>query len=75
MMGSADEVIVVADASKFGRRGLAQLGGWEKVDRVVSDDSLDPKWQAVIREAGAEVVLASTAELANGRNGNGGGAR
>lgn len=58
MMQCADEVIVVADRSKFGRRGLTRLSDWEPIDRVVTDDGLDAKWQQVVRAAGAELVLA-----------------
>ncbi|GMV95925.1 MAG: DeoR/GlpR transcriptional regulator [Phycisphaerae bacterium] len=58
MMRCAEEVVLVVDHSKFGRRGLARLSGWERIDRVVVDDGLDAKWQQVIREAGAELILA-----------------
>jgi DeoR family transcriptional regulator, fructose operon transcriptional repressor len=66
MMRSAGEVIVVADSSKFGKRALARLGGWEMIDRVVSDDGLEAHWQDVVRAAGAEVVLAGASAMANG---------
>lgn len=70
MMRCAEEVIVVADRSKFGRRGLARLSGWESINRVVTDEGLDEKWGEIVREAGAELVLA---EIRKG-NGNGGSA-
>ncbi|GMU21141.1 MAG: DeoR family transcriptional regulator [Phycisphaerae bacterium] len=60
MMRSADEIIVVADHSKFGRRGLARLGGWDQIDQVVSDEELEARWQQVVRDAGAELILAGT---------------
>ena len=76
MMQSANEVILVADSSKFGRRALARLSGWDMIDRVVTDDGLDGRWQDVIRDAGAELMVASTRELAgaSARVPNGGGA-
>jgi DeoR family transcriptional regulator, fructose operon transcriptional repressor len=58
MMRCADEVIIVADRSKFGRRGLARLSDWAPIDRVVTDDGLDAKWRQIVRTAGAELVLA-----------------
>jgi DeoR/GlpR family transcriptional regulator of sugar metabolism len=73
MMRSADEVIVVADGSKFGRRALARLGGWDMIDRVVSDDGLDAKWHEIVRQAGAEMILARADELAGARVAGGGG--
>jgi DeoR family fructose operon transcriptional repressor len=66
MMRSAGEVVVVADSSKFGKRALARLGGWDMIDRVVSDEGLAAHWQDVVRAAGAEVVLAGAGAVANG---------
>ncbi len=74
MMRSADEVIVVADQSKFGKRALARLGGWDMVHRVVSDDGLDEEWQDVVRSAGVEMILSSAREPAGiDPRGSGGG--
>jgi len=64
MMRSAHEVIVVADHSKFGKRALARLSGWDMVDRVVSDDGLDRHWQDVVRQTGTEMILACANEPA-----------
>ncbi len=62
MMGSADQVIVVADRSKFGKRALARLASLDWIDRIITDDGLDPKWQDAIRNAGVELTLAGRAE-------------
>lgn len=67
MMQCADEVIVVADHSKFGQRALAKLGGWEMIDRVVSDSGLDLEWQEIVRKAGAEMIVANLNESSAGR--------
>ncbi len=64
MMRAAGEVVLVADSSKFGKRALARLGGWDMIDRVVSDSTLDAHWQDVIRSAGAEMILADNGEAA-----------
>ncbi|HOB73921.1 MAG TPA: DeoR/GlpR family DNA-binding transcription regulator [Phycisphaerae bacterium] len=66
MMRCAEEVIVVADQSKFGRRGLARLSGWEAVHRVIADEGLEARWHQVVRDAGAELILAEV------KKGNGG---
>lgn len=58
MIKSANEVIIVADANKFGKAALARMGGWEDIDYVVSDKGLEQKWQDVIRRGGAELILA-----------------
>lgn len=58
MMESADEVIVVADSTKFGRSSLARLCGLESVDAVVVDEGLDRAWLERLEAAGVRVVLA-----------------
>ncbi len=57
MIEVADEVIVAADHTKFGHKGLAHLAGWEQVNRVVSDTKLEPQWQQRLRETGVELLL------------------
>ncbi len=73
MMRSAGEVVLVADSGKFGKRALARLGGWEMIDRVVSDSALDVRWQEVVRGAGAEVILANVDEPAGATRPSGAG--
>ena len=58
MMQSADEVIVVADSSKFGHSSLALLCGLSQIDKLVVDDGLPDPWQQRIRDAGVEVLIA-----------------
>ncbi|QDU90634.1 Glucitol operon repressor [Pirellulimonas nuda] len=60
MMRAAEEVIVVADSSKFGRASLASLCPLSQINRLVTDDELDDKWREVLADAGIEVHLAST---------------
>lgn len=61
MMDIADEVIVVADSSKFGRQSLARVCGLAGVGHVVVDDGLDETWRKRLADAGVHVVLADTA--------------
>jgi len=58
MMASADEVIVVADSGKFGHSELVRLCGLEDVHRLIVDAELSEEWQARIRAAGIDLVLA-----------------
>lgn len=60
MMDCADEVIMVADSSKFGRTALARICELGGMDYVISDDGLDVGWQERLRSAGAKVVIAQT---------------
>jgi DeoR family transcriptional regulator, fructose operon transcriptional repressor len=73
MMHSSDEVIVVADHTKFGRRSLARLCGWDRISRMVSDAGLDDRWQEVVRNTKADMILAPLEEspMATSRMGRG----
>lgn len=62
IMKSTDEAIIVADHTKFGKRALAQMGTWDDVDRVVSDDRLDASWQSTLGRVGVNLVLAPVEE-------------
>jgi DeoR family fructose operon transcriptional repressor len=61
MLASADQAIVVADSSKFGKVSLSRLCGLHEVAAVVSDSSVDSKWKEHLELAGVELVLASAA--------------
>jgi DeoR/GlpR family transcriptional regulator of sugar metabolism len=61
MMASADEVIVVADGTKLGHSELARLCGLEDVDRLVIDGEVSPEWQALLNQAGVELIIADQA--------------
>ena len=65
MMRAADEVIVVADSTKFGHASLAHLCGLEDVDIVVVDRELPDQWQQRIIDNGVKLVLADAKEMTN----------
>ncbi len=58
MMKAADEVIIVADSSKFGHHSLAHLCPLETVDRLVVDDAMPESWRRKIKDAGVDLILA-----------------
>lgn len=58
MMQSADQTIVVADSSKFGRSSLARLCTLSEVETIVSDVGLNELSRQQIEAAGVELVLA-----------------
>jgi DeoR/GlpR family transcriptional regulator of sugar metabolism len=58
MMKSADEVIVVADSTKFGRASLAHLCDLDEVGILVSDQEIDETWRQVVADAGVDLVIA-----------------
>ena len=58
MMKAADEIIVVADSSKFGRQSLTHLCPLREVDHIVVDDRIDPIWRDKIIAAGVKLHIA-----------------
>ena len=62
MMQAADEVIVIADSTKFGHQSLAHTCELSSVDRLIVDDGLDESWQQTLSDAGVELLLAKTAD-------------
>jgi DeoR/GlpR family transcriptional regulator of sugar metabolism len=61
MMRQASQVIVVADASKFGKAFLHRLCTFEGVDLLVTDSAPPAAMAAALAAVGVEVVLAGTA--------------
>jgi DeoR family fructose operon transcriptional repressor len=62
MMQAADEIIVVADSSKFGHRSLMHLCPLDNVDCVVTDDGLSPEWRTKIDALGVRLIVATVSE-------------
>ena len=57
-VGSTDNLIVVADHTKWETSGLASIAGLEAASTLVSDDQLASRAEEVLAEAGVEVMLA-----------------
>jgi DeoR/GlpR family transcriptional regulator of sugar metabolism len=57
MMQVAQEVSVIADSSKFGRRSLSNIGDVNQVRRLVTDDGVQPEVLAALRQKGLEVIV------------------
>jgi DeoR/GlpR family transcriptional regulator of sugar metabolism len=58
MMRAAEEVIVVADSTKFGHHSLSHLCPLGDVQRVVVDSEITPEWQTKLTSAGIRVSVA-----------------
>lgn len=50
--------VVVTDAAKFGRRGLTEVAGWDRIDRVITDRAPGAAITAAITAAGVALVIA-----------------
>lgn len=69
MMRAADEVIVLADSTKFGHRSLALMCALSEIDTLVADADLSPEWQKRLTDAGVHVCLAEPSSGMSGMNG------
>ena len=57
MIEVSQEVVAVADASKFGRRSLSVIAGVEKLHKLITDTSASREAVAALRSRGVEVLL------------------
>jgi DeoR/GlpR family transcriptional regulator of sugar metabolism len=60
LIGAARRVVVVADHTKWGVRGLSRIAELSAADTIVSDAGLSQRARAAITESGIELILAST---------------
>lgn len=58
MISISKEVIVVADSSKFQKRGFAFIAPTNKINTVVTDKGILPEHKAKLESLGVKVVLA-----------------
>src|SRR5437667_1805141 len=58
MMSCGQEVVIVADHTKFGRLALARLCGLEEVQHLVVDPGLPDEYRAVLDSAGVRIHIA-----------------
>ena len=59
MMRAADEVIVVADSSKFGHQSLAHLCPLAAITHLVTDSGASEAWRNTIQAAGVDIQVAA----------------
>jgi len=64
MMRSADEVIVVADSTKFGHQSLARMCELKDISKLVVDNEISENWRSKLRAHGIELFVAG--EMENG---------
>jgi DeoR family transcriptional regulator of aga operon len=58
MMDQAQEVILLADSTKFGQQALVKLCEMNDVDIVVTDSELSKDHQKQIQAAGCQLIIA-----------------
>jgi len=62
MMEAADEVIVVADSTKFGHHSLGHVCPLKEIDQLVVDDGITKPWCEKAAAAGVELLIAQSTE-------------
>jgi len=63
MMLTAQKTIVLADSSKFGRRGFAKIANLEDIDVIITDSQVSPAVVRRLEELGIELIIAEGKEL------------
>ena len=51
MMRASAKSVVLADSSKFGRRGFGRICSMERIDCIVTDDGISEQYRRLIEEA------------------------
>lgn len=57
MMRASAKNIVLADSSKFGRRGFGRICSLDQVDCIVTDDGISELYRKLIEEAGVDLIV------------------
>lgn len=57
MIAAAQKTIVLADSSKFGKRGFGRICGPEEVDQIITDSGISDHMSKTLRGMGIEVTI------------------
>jgi DeoR/GlpR family transcriptional regulator of sugar metabolism len=62
MMNAAEEVIVVADSTKFGHQSLAHMCPLDAVDYLVVDNEITSDWRSKLTAADVNLLVAGATD-------------
>jgi DeoR/GlpR family transcriptional regulator of sugar metabolism len=62
MLNAGDEIMIVADSTKFGHSSLARLCELAEVDRLVIDSKISKSWRERLSAAGTKLTIAELEE-------------
>lgn len=65
MMKAAAKTIILADSSKFGKRGFSRICNIEDVDHIITDENIPDKYAKHIIESGVQLTIAPTKGFKN----------
>ena len=58
MMDASQKTIVLADSSKFGKRGFAKIANLEEIDIIITDEHIKKADALRIEELGIKLIIA-----------------
>jgi DeoR family transcriptional regulator of aga operon len=59
MIDVAQQVIILADSSKFGRKSFGKIADFSKIDVIISDD-IPPAFLELFESMGIETIICKT---------------
>jgi DeoR family transcriptional regulator of aga operon len=57
MIRAAQKIIVLADSSKFGKKGFGRICGLEDVDQIITDNLIKEDYKEKFTELGIDVII------------------
>ena len=57
MIKAAQKIIVLADSSKFNKKGFGKICGIDEVDQIITDSGIDSKTKNKLMELGVELTI------------------
>lgn len=57
MIAASQKTIVLADSSKFGKRGFGRICGLEDIEQVITDSGISDHWVDTLKGMGIEVTI------------------
>ena len=58
MMEAAQSIVIMADSTKFGQRGVGRIGSLEQVQYIITDEEVSPEIVKQLHEKGVKVIIA-----------------
>lgn len=57
MIGASQKTIVLADSTKFGKRGFGKICGLEEIDHIITDSGIPPQFVKHLQGLGVKVTI------------------
>jgi DeoR family transcriptional regulator of aga operon len=57
MIGASQKTIVLADSTKFGKRGFGKICGLEDIEQIITDNGISDHMAGTLKGMGMEVTI------------------